>query len=291
MKFDLQLHSTASDGELRPAEIVRTLARKRYRALALCDHDTVAGLPEALRAGKEEGIIVVPGIEMSSEYTEHDLHLLGLGINYRCAPMVKRCQRYQQARRDRAKKVVAKLRQQGFDITWSAVAQSATGTVTRAHIGAELLARPSNLPKIKKYCLAPFTVSNVIKGVIMPGKPAFVGYQKIPIEQDIKLIHRAGGLAILSHPGLLDIDFPHLDTVKIIKALKKMGLDGIEVYSGSYSLKLANKYRLLAKKLDLLPSAGSDFHGRSHHQTLGTFEAPRWVWERLSTKLNVKRKT
>lgn len=285
MKFDLQIHSTASDGELRPAEIVRTLARKRYRALALCDHDTVAGLPEALRAGTKAGIIVVPGIEMSCEYVAHDLHLLGLGINYRYAPLVKRCQRYQQARRDRAKKVIAKLRQQGFTITWRAVDRRATGTVTRAHISNELLAHRVNIPLIKKYCHAELTVSNVIRAIIMPGHPAYVGYKKIPIAQDIKLIHRAGGLAILSHPGLLDKDFPRLDTVKIIRDLQQKGLDGLEIYSGSYSIKLANKYRLLATRLNLLPSAGSDFHGHSHHQTLGTFQAPKWVWEQLRKSL------
>lgn len=286
MKFDLQIHSTASDGELSPAEIVKTLARKRYVALALCDHDTVRGLPEALRVGKKEGIIIIPGIEMSSEYTKHDLHLLGLGINYRYAPLVRRCRLYQQARRNRAKKVVARLWRQGYIITWHAVDQRAAGTVTRAHISEELLAHRANLALIKKHCPAKLTVSNVIRAILMPGKPAYVGYKKIPIARDIELIHRAGGLAILSHPGLLDLDFPHLDTVKIIQELKKKGLDGVEIYSGSYSPKLANKYRLLATKLNLLPSAGSDFHGRSHYQTLGTFQAPKWVWERLKTRLN-----
>lgn len=289
MKFDLQIHSTASDGELSPTEIVRTLARKRYVALALCDHDTVSGLPEAMRAGAKAGIIVVPGIEMSSEYTKHDLHLLGLGINYNYAPLVRRCRRYQLARRQRAEKVVARLQRRGFVITWRAVDQRAAGTVTRTQISEELLAHPANIPLIKKYCSVKLTVSNVIRSILMPGQPAYVGYKKVPIAQDIKLIHQAGGVAILSHPGLLDIDFPHLDTVKIIKDLKQKGLDGLEIYSGSYSIKLANKYRLLAKKLNLLPSAGSDFHGHSHHQTLGTFQAPGWVWEQLAPRLNKKR--
>ncbi len=285
MKFDLQIHSTASDGELRPAEIVTKLARKRYVALALCDHDTVNGLPEALRAGKKEGIIVVPGIEMSSEYQKRSLHLLGLGIDHHYRPLQKRCASYQKARIARARKVIVKLRQLGFAITYRAVDQRAAGTVTRAHISEELLAHPENMSRLSKYCRKELTVSNVIKAIIMPGKPAYVGYKKIPIAQDIKLIHRAGGVAILSHPGLLDIDFPELDTVKIITELKKLGLDGLEIYSGSYSIKLANKYRQLADKLHLLPSAGSDFHGRAHRQTLGTFQAPRWVWEKLSSRL------
>lgn len=285
MKFDLQIHSTASDGEMRPTEIVRTLARKNYVAMALCDHDTVKGLPEAIRAGKKFGLIVVPGIEMSSEFQKRNLHLLGLGIDHRYLPLRRRCARYQKARIERAQKVVAKLKQLGLTISYRDVDKSAAGTVTRAHISAELLKHRANRPRLKKYCQTDLTVSNVIKALIMPGKPAYVGYRKIPIARDIELIHRAGGVAILSHPGLLDIDFPDLDTVKLITALKKLGLDGLEIYSGSYSLKLANKYRRLAEKMDLLPSAGSDFHGHFHRQRLGTFQAPRWVWEKLSGQL------
>lgn len=285
MRFDLQIHSTASDGELSPAEIVKTLARKNYVAMALCDHDTVAGLPEALRAGKKFGLTVIPGIEMSSEFQKRSLHLLGLGIDHHYQPLLQRCAKYQKARVERAKKVVAKLKALGLTIRYRDVAKSASGTVTRAHISAELLKHRDNRLRIKKYCRTNLNVSNVIKALIMPGKPAYVGYQKIPIAHDIDLIHRAGGVAILSHPGLLDIDFPKLDTVQLITALKRLGLDGLEIYSGSYSLKLANKYRRLTEKLGLLPSAGSDFHGHSHRQRLGAFQAPRWVWEKLNSRL------
>ncbi len=282
MKFDLQLHSTASDGEFSPRELVRKYKQKKFEAIAICDHDTVKGTAEALRAGKKYKLRVISGIEMSAEHNKTKIHILGLGIDHTNKPLKKRCQNYHIARIKRAKIVVKELQKLGFKINYSDVAKSAGGAVTRTHISTELQRRKENKKLLKKYISKQLTTSHIIQGLMTEGKPAYVTYPKRTAKQDIKLIHEARGLAILSHPYLISLDHPKLNIEKFLRSLERIGLDGIEAYAASPRNPANSSFAKLAKKLGLLVSAGSDFHGKMHNHKLGTFSAPKWVWENLA---------
>jgi 3',5'-nucleoside bisphosphate phosphatase len=287
MKFDLHLHSSASDGDYTPTELVRRFKNKGYQAVALCDHDTLQGVPEFLRAGKKYNILTIPGVEMSSLHRGVGVHIIGLGINHRHRHLKKRCDRYHLARIERAQKIVAQLKKLGFDITYREVAGRARGVVNRPHIAKSLLAHPENISRLKKYVRRELTVSHIIQDLIEIGKPAYVSYRKMTTTADIRLIHRAGGLAILCHPWFFDEERPRINQSKFIASLKKAGLDGIEAYPYKKNFKITRRYSTLANKYKLLVSAGSDFHGPVHQQTVGSFSAPAHIWETIKTALSL----
>lgn len=288
MKFDLHLHSSASDGDYTPTELVRSFRNKNYQAIALCDHDTLLGVPEFLRAGKKYNLLTIPGVEMSSRHRGIGVHVIGLGINHRHPYLRQRCARYQQARSKRAQAIVAKLKKLNFKITYREVDRRAKGVVNRPHIAKSLLAHQENIARLKKYVRRQLTVSHVIQDLIEVGKPAYVSYRKMTTTADINLIHRAGGLAILCHPWFFDEERPRINQSKFIASLKKVGLDGIEAYPYKKNFKITRRYSSLADKYKLLISAGSDFHGPVHQQTVGSFSAPLKIWQNIEKALASK---
>ena len=279
-KIDLHMHTTASDGQYAPADLVRRCRRAGYEAIAICDHDTVNGVAEALQAGKKFKQTVFPGVEMSSVLKDVSVHIAGLGLDYHNKKLRQRFRRYHKNREQRGRKVVKKLKRLGFKITFQEVDDLAAGIVTRTHIGEALLQHSENIPLLKKYVSKKLNVSHVIQGLIFTGKPAYVSYRKMSTRDDIKLIHQAGGLAIFCHPWFFEEDFPHKSLDKFTASLKRLGVDGMECFPNP---KNYQKYLRLARKYNLIISAGSDFHGPVHKQKFGEFNVPsRYLQDILS---------
>lgn len=272
---DLHVHSVASDGSLSPAEVVELAERKRLAAVALTDHDTMAGLPEAAAAAENVAVRFVSGIEVSAVFTGGTLHIIGLGVDPAEPSIAKLASRLRASRRRRNPKMIAKLRDMGIDVSMDELRASAGGEVLgRLHM-AGLLRR-------KGYVRS---ADEAFKRYLGTGSPAFVDKERIPPPGAIAAIHDAGGLAVLAHPPQLSYgNLAQLE--RIVRSLIRAGLDAIEVYHSDHTPAQTRSYLDLARKLGLLVSGGSDFHGSPKPEArLGLPRVPAAAVEQLLAKL------
>jgi predicted metal-dependent phosphoesterase TrpH len=251
---ELQSHSTHSDGQLAPADVVAEAAKAGVTTLALSDHDSVAGVPEAEAAGREHGVEIVPAVEMSCvhEYAE-DLHICGYWVDL--ARIEPACGRAQAERRARAAEIVENLRGFGFELTLDDAIREAGGadSIGRPHIARAAGATGDLGPFFEEY--------------LVPGAKAFVPRRWPDAEQAIALIHKAGGVAVIAHP-YWDISEPGEvdDLIRLLKA------DGVETFYPTHTEEQTRHLLDLCAELDLVPTASSDFHGPTH-KTFATFGA------------------
>lgn len=253
--FDLQMHSTASDGEFSPAELVTKAKDSRLNVIALTDHDTVQGVEEAKTAGGELGIEVIPGVELSANHGELGLHILGYGIDIKNAALLAASEKIRLSRIARAKEMVKRLRKQGFKISYEDVAKRARGgMVMRPHIAFEILENPEN----KEVLGGAETKGDFIRSFLVSGKPAYVESRDLNFEQAVAIIHGAKGVAVWSHPA---VHFPEtFDGLEnALKELVALGLDGVEVFNSSHTESAVRFLHELARARNLLFTAGSDF--------------------------------
>ncbi len=253
--IDLQIHSYYSDGSSSPRELVLEAKRLPLTAIALTDHDTVDGIPEFLEAGSEFKLNTIAGVEISTDADippNGSLHLLGLFIDHHQPELKAQLDFLRQHRHQRAEKILEKLKEFGIEISREELLQEAGfGSIGRPHI--------ASLLKKKKVVSS---LQAAFDQYLAKGKPAFVEKVKLPEEHAIQLIKRAGGLAILAHPHLMN--YPtFLELEKKVVSLKEMGLDGLEAYYSGMSKSFTSKLLELGKKLDLLISGGSDYHGKN----------------------------
>jgi len=248
---DLHTHSRASDGQLRPAEVVQLAERKRLAVVALTDHDSAAGIAEARAAAAGLPIRLVTGIELSARFTGGTLHILGLGIDPDAPALAAVARRLADARIARNPEMIARLRDAGVDVTldeWKAAAGD-SGMVGRLHLAKLLCA--------KKYARS---IGEAFGRYIGADTPGFVDKERLASAEAIDAIHDAGGLAVLAHPPELNFtNFAQLDS--FVRSLVREGLDGIECIHSECTPAQTRHYLDLAKKLGLLVSGGSDFHG------------------------------
>ncbi len=249
-RVDLHTHSTASDGTLAPAEVVRSAAANGVAALALTDHDCVDGLDAAATEGRRIGVEVISGIEISAEYEPGTMHILGLFIEPQSPALQQRMARMQQARRERNPMIAERLRALGCDLTYDdVVAASGGGQVGRPHFAQVLIAR--GYARDTRDAFARF---------LKKGAPAYVERFRFSPAESIALIHAAGGVAVLAHPLTLGLD--RVEALRAqLRALAALGLDGIEVRYSTHALADEARLRNLAQDLGLAESGGSDFHG------------------------------
>ncbi len=249
--IDLHVHSNISDGSLTPAELVQMAEKIGLKAFALTDHDTVAGIPEALSAASNKNVTVIPGIEISAEYKGIDIHILGLNIDYQNPEFVTKVQEYADRRVIRNQTMVQKMQEMGFDITQERIAKRFPGVnvITRAHYAilfTELGYTKDNDEAFQKY--------------LDPGCPCYIPRVKVPVTDAVKLILSANGKPVMAHPVLYK-KLSASELEKLTALLKDAGLMGIEaIYSKNKEGDETN-LRLLAKKYDLFITGGSDFHG------------------------------
>jgi len=244
-RVDLHIHTTASDGLLNPAEVVQLALDRGLAAIALTDHDTIAGFAEARAAAEGTGLEVVPGVEISSDWPVGDFHILGLYVDPRDGPLNESLAAMRAARLHRARKMLEKLAALGMPLDWEEVASFANGSsaVGRLHV-ARAMVRRGYVPAIPE----------AFQHYIGRDGPAYVPRLRMTPVEVIGLIRRAGGIAVLAHPAASGL-------VEHIPTLASLGLQGIEVFYPSHSLEDVKVLLRLARQYRLLVTGGSDFHG------------------------------
>ena len=248
MTADLHTHSTASDGQYTPTELVELAKSRGIQVLALTDHDTVDGLSEAVQAGKALGVRVLRGVELGAAEYSH-LHILGYGFDP--AGLLPLCQKLKAGRDERKYRILDFLAEQGLPLTLTEVENVA---------GGDIIARPH------------FAQAMVRRGYVESNREAFDRYLdtdeyqrierwKAGAPECIAAIHDAGGKAVLAHPCQLGCSHGRLE--EILRALKDAGLDGIECFYPRHSPEQTAAYLRLADKYGLHITGGSDFHGEA----------------------------
>ncbi len=245
MKYDLHLHTTGSDGRLTPAEMVALAVERGLEVISITDHDSVSGVSEALAAAAKVGnLTVVPGVEINTDLSTGELHVLGYFIDYEDGELVAALARIRESRVGRAQKMLVKLGELGMPLEWQQVLDLARGeSICRPHIAQAMLEKgyiSDEREAFDKY--------------IGRNCPAYVGREKVGPVEAVRIIKKAGGIPVLAHPAdIADVD-------NIIVELKTAGLDGIEAYYGQYNSRTVSRIVGLAKRHDLLTTGGSDYH-------------------------------
>lgn len=261
MKIDLHLHTTASDGTDEPGMLVKRLARENYDVIAITDHDTMDGVPAAEMAGQHFGVRVIPGIELSTG-SQTEIHVLGYGVNLTGA-LDQRLKELQSQRDARMRAMVEKLNEIGVEITYEQVIEKADGAIGRAHL-ARVLMESGYVDSIRE----------AFTRFISPGKPAFVPRQKLAVSEGIRLIAENGGTSVLAHPGQIKMD-PQL-LPDALRRWREKGLGGIEAYHPSHTDYQCIRFSRLARKMGLLITGGSDYHGDTKPVPPGA-KLDRWL--------------
>ena len=253
-QIDLHVHSSASDGTLSPSELVLEAKKQGLLAFALTDHDTIDGIAEARTAAKEAGIELIPGVELSTEYKEKEIHMVGLFLDETNPRLLEHLTRFRDNRKNRNLKMYELLQQEGFDITKEALQEMFPDAVlTRAHVARFLLD--------KGYIKS---ISEAFEKYIGDGCRCNVPREKISPQEAIELIHHAGGKAILAHPILYHMSDQRLR--ELITDCVSCGLEGIEALYSTYQPGDERYIRRLADEYNLKLSGGSDFHGSNKPQ-------------------------
>lgn len=257
--IDLHVHSTESDGTLTPEALIALAKGKNLAAMALTDHDTVSGLAAARLAARDVGIELVPGIELSTDYNGTEVHMLGYYIDDTNFEFLKKLEEFCSQREERNKKMVRKLQDAGFAITYEdLLAAFPDSVLTRAHFARFLVDR--GLIR---------DMDTVFRKYIGNDCSCYVPREKVTPFEAIELIHAGGGLAFFAHPVLCHMNHDRLDA--FVKSLKEHGLNGLEAIYSTYLPGDERNIKRLAGKYDLLISGGSDFHGSNKpHIQLGT---------------------
>jgi predicted metal-dependent phosphoesterase TrpH len=270
-RFDLQSHSVHSDGDHQAAEVVAYAADAGVELLALSDHDTIDGVQEALDAGAECGVRVVPATEISAvEGLHEDLHVLGYGIDHRDPTLAARLLDAREDRVRRAERMGDRLRELGYEIDPAPLeARRAAGKpIGRPHLSAAVLGHPANAERLAAEGCT--DVSSFIPAYLIQGAPAYVGRTHPTVGEAIDWIHEAGGTAVWAHPFWY-IDDP-AEVVDAIDRFGDQGLDGVEVFYPSHDAAQAQLLLERCCERGLLATGSSDFHGVDHRM-FGSFLA------------------
>jgi predicted metal-dependent phosphoesterase TrpH len=275
-RIDLHTHSTASDGLLAPAALVRLAREQGLDLIALTDHDNVGGVAEAQAEGQRVGLTVIPGVEINTDLPEGggEAHVLGYFVERDQPAFLATLATLRDAREQRGERMVEKLRAQGLDISWERVRELAQGSVGRPHVAEALIERGYARD-----------VSDAFDRWLSRGRPGYVLRLKLSPEDAVRFIRSAYGVPTLAHPA----DIPHLEDT-LLPSLVSVGLLGLECYYGEYDAAIVRRLTDLAAAHSLIATGGSDYHGPGMHPTpLGGRYVPPEAAERLRTASAVLR--
>jgi predicted metal-dependent phosphoesterase TrpH len=260
-RFDLQSHSTASDGSLPPAQVVQNAAEAGVELLALSDHDTISGVAEAIEAGERYGVRVVSAVEISAvdagSPVPRELHILGYKIDHTGPPMTDRLVDFLADREKRTLRMRDALREVGFELDEAELDQRiAEGKpIGRPHLAAAVLGAAANAQRLQEID----DVGSLIRGYLIEGKPAFRLRETPTVAEAIEAIHEAGGVAIWAHP-FWDIE-DDAEVLSSIERFRALGIDGVEAF---YITHDERQTCLLAARCEadgLLSTGSADYHG------------------------------
>lgn len=267
--IDLHTHTIHSDGGLTPEELVKKAKEIGLTAIAIADHDSVEGVEEALKIGQEEGIEAVPALEVSAyPNSDNEYHILGYFIDWQNEWLREFLDQSRATREDRARKIVERLNELGYRVTFEQVKQQAKGTIVQPHLAAAVINNVDNKIKLTtEYDHIPTTGEFIVDHLIQ-GKDAYIPREAMTPKEALDLVHKVGGIAVLAHPCwnlAKKIDNDIIFDDKALDDLVKMGLDGLEVYAhrdNEEDTKVCiEHFEQLALKNNLVITGGSDFHG------------------------------
>lgn len=264
--IDLHTHTTASDGTYSPTQLVEEAAKLKLKVLAVTDHDTIDGLAEAEKACKDKGIIFVPGIEIEIDYEDGDFHLLGLGIWDWRKSFWEKLQALQAHRVERNLIILSKMQADGILVEYEEIKKLAGGDIVgRPHIAQYLVQRG-----------VAHSIEDAFHRFISPGKPYYAKKKAPSLEEGVDLIHSAGGKAMVAHPATLYLRPEEVE--RTFQSYRDMGIDGLEAYHPRATLMEGSQWVVIAERLGLVISAGSDFHGPSiPDRSLGRSSEGMWI--------------
>jgi 3',5'-nucleoside bisphosphate phosphatase len=244
MRIDLHLHTIASDGQHTPAELVQLVRGQRLDVIAITDHDTTAGIADGLVAANGAPLII-NGIELSAEDEQGDIHMLGYYFDRENAALQARLDYFRDERENRGRKIAEKLTSIGLPITWERVqAIAGDASIGRPHIARAML-EAGYVGSVRE----------AFDRYLYNGGPGYVARYRLSPEEAIDLIHSAGGVAVMAHPGLVE------DYRSMVERLVPVGLDGVEVAHPDNNVTVRENLRGLAVQHGLIITGGSDFHG------------------------------
>ena len=253
-RFDLHIHTTASDGTDSPEAVVALAAEKGFSIIAITAHDTMRGVPEAVAAGEKYGVRVIGGVEISAG-GQTEVHVLGYGVRD-----VERLEQtltlMRDKRAERMAGMVEKLRALGVDVTLDEVTALSGGSVGRSHLARVLIDK--GVVRDVREAFAKY---------LSPGKPAYVEREKLGVQQAVRLIADCGGLPVIAHPGQ-NRGESYWGRERF-HALKAYGLRGIEVYHMAHGAAQAAAFERIARAENLLVTGGSDYHGKVKNVGIG----------------------
>lgn len=270
--IDLHLHTTASDGRRTPAELVRWSSIAGVTVMAVTDHDTTAAVAEVRALAAEAGIEAIPGIEITAVDAGRDVHMLGYFFDPDNEPLATFLSTQREARVQRAEAIAARLGELGMPIDLGQVLGR----------GRKQRGRSVGRPQIAQAMVRAGHVADMREAFdrwLGEGAPAFMPREGPSPEDVLAVVHEAGGIVSLAHPGRTRIDAR-------IESLRAAGLDAIEVYHPDHNRDDQARYRQVANRLDFLVTGGSDFHGdTTHGLTPGSTTLPPEEWERLQASV------
>jgi predicted metal-dependent phosphoesterase TrpH len=272
LPFDLQSHSTRSDGTLEPSAVVAAAAQAGVRLLALTDHDTLAGVREALSAGSEQGVAVVPAIEISAidhpsrgagdggeSGTGRELHILGYLVDHTDPAFAATLAGFLADREQRTLRMAERLRELGIELDTQAIDArvSAGEPIGRPHLAEAALSYPANAQRLREEQID--DIGSFIKAYLIEGRPAFCLRVTPTVNEAIDAIHSAGGVAIWAHP-FWDISDP-VEVLATIGRFRALGIDGIEAFYVTHTREQTELLARRCEELDMLSTGSADFHG------------------------------
>lgn len=251
-QIDLHVHTTASDGTFSPAEVVELANKNHLAAIAITDHDCIAGVDEAVLTGTRLGVEVISGAELSCSYDgRKEIHILGLFIDPHDISLTSRLTELKEIRDQRNERIAERFHEIGIPVSMDELkAMYPDAVITRAHFASYLYAK--GLAK---------SVKEVFDRYLNDNGPCYVPREKLNPKDTIRLIHNAGGLAILAHPVRYHMGNDTL--AECVRNLTRLGLDGLEALYSTYTASEESQIRRLAKENHLVISGGSDFHGNN----------------------------
>jgi 3',5'-nucleoside bisphosphate phosphatase len=275
--IDLHTHSIFSDGTLTPEQLVTEAEAAGLSALALTDHDTMAGLPRLRAAGAAASVGVVPGVEISADVAKGTMHMLGYFVDPDCVPLCEALREIRDGRKLRNARILERLNALGLELIWDEV---------EAYAGDEVISRPhfAQAMEARGYVASK---KEAFDRYLAKGKQGYVERFRLPAEEGMRLIRAAGGVPVLAHPFTLELDDAALRAS--LREWKAQGLAGIEVYYPEHDVGRQATYLALAEELGLVATGGSDYHGGATPGLrlgvgFGTLRVPDGVVEELDRR-------
>jgi predicted metal-dependent phosphoesterase TrpH len=259
--IDLHTHSTASDGALSPTELVTRAAERGVRIQALADHDTLLGVAEAVAEGERRGVRVIPATELNTESEWGDVHVLGYFVDPRDSALEDRLRWLRENRGRRIELMVERLNALGYTVSMDRVREIAQGGATLASLaeqGPLPLGRPHLAQALFEAGHVP-TYDSAFETLISKSSPAYVSRVGLAPLEAVSLVRKHGGVPSLAHPGTV------IDLERLLPQLVEAGLVGMECYYESHSPSFTAHCLRLSTRYGLVPTGGSDFHGRGEH--------------------------